>query len=500
MATIKSDSGTYTLGAKSSTQFYDKLMKEIRRLEHRLDKAEKTIKELREKNRTLKKENKALREENQRLRSQIANNSSNSSLPPSTDQKPSKEKAPNEYNSRTKSGKRPGGQPGRIGITLTRKNVKKLLKNKEVEHEVVYSGHFSIIDRYVKRKYDSYFVVDLKVVPKVVEYRLPKGTELPEKIWTKLRSGVCYGDTIRAIAVQLNTTHTVSIVHIRDFINDLTGTNLSVSTGSIYNFISDFAKQCNQGGSIDEIMDNLMHHKVLYTDATNVSVNGTQAFIRNQSNPYAVLYCPMPKKTEKMIGQSGVLSAYTGILVHDHETTLYNFGIDHAECNAHILRYLQKTIEETKSTWAKEMMKFLTKLNQYKASLMNQGATKIEPEELQKYYNEYGKIIKLGIEQNKNSKKSKYVLDKELTLLNRMKKYQYNHLLFLYDFDVPFTNNMSEQDLRKIKNKQKISGGFRKPSGQKIYCDIMSVIETMRRRDINVFNGIKGILAGKAVI
>ena len=34
----------------------------------------------------------------------------------------------------------------------------------------------------------------------------------------------------------------------------------------------------------------------------------------------------------------------------------------------------------------------------------------------------------------------------------------HNHLLFLHDFRVPFDDNMSERDLRKVKNRQKMAG------------------------------------------
>ena len=41
-----------------------------------------------------------------------------------------------------------------------------------------------------------------------------------------------------------------------------------------------------------------------------------------------------------------------------------------------------------------------------------------------------------------------------------------NHLLFLHDFNISFDNNMSERDLRKCKNSQKMSGGFRTEAGK----------------------------------
>jgi len=35
-----------------------------------------------------------------------------------------------------------------------------------------------------------------------------------------------------------------------------------------------------------------------------------------------------------------------------------------------------------------------------------------------------------------------------------MGKYSHNHLLFLHDFDVPFKNNISEWNLRKVKSRK----------------------------------------------
>lgn len=85
-------------------------------------------------------------------------------------------------------------------------------------------------------------------------------------------------------------------------------------------------------------------------------------------------------------------------------------------------------------------------------------------------------------------------------LLNRMKKYSSNHLLFLHAFAVPFDNNMSERDLRKVKNRQKMAGGFRKDSGHAMYCAILSIVETLKRRNMAMLENIRLLFMGTPAI
>lgn len=80
-----------------------------------------------------------------------------------------------------------------------------------------------------------------------------------------------------------------------------------------------------------------------------------------------------------------------------------------------------------------------------------------------------------------------------------MVKYKPNHLLFLHRFDVSFDNNLSERNLRKCKNRQKMSGGFRTQEGCSMFCDILSVIETAKRLNVNPFDAIEKVMTGESL-
>ncbi len=111
----------------------------------------------------------------------------------------------------------------------------------------------------------------------------------------------------------------------------------------------------------------------------------------------------------------------------------------------------------------------------------------------------YDEILAEGYGENKTTK-HQYAKDDEKRLLNRLAKYKGNHLLFLHDFRVPFDDNMSERDLRKAKNRQKMSGGFRKSSGHEMYCNILTVIETLKRRDMKIIENIRQLFMGTPAI
>ena len=81
---------------------------------------------------------------------------------------------------------------------------------------------------------------------------------------------------------------------------------------------------------------------------------------------------------------------------------------------------------------------------------------------------------------------------KELySFYKRIIKYRDHVFPFLYDYDVPPDNNASERAIRNIKVKQKISGQFRSLNGAKNFAIIRSIIDTLNKRNLNVFQNLE---------
>ena len=145
------------------------------------------------------------------------------------------------------------------------------------------------------------------------------------------------------------------------------------------------------------------------------------------------------------------------------------------------------------------MSALLCEMHKARKELISQELFSFPEETVLDYEKKYHAIIKRGCEENKRTSR-RYAKKDEKALLNRMEKYSHNHLLFLHDFSVPFDDNISERDLRKAKNRQKMAGGFRKDSGHEMYCSILTIIETLKKRKMGMIENIKKLFQGTPAI
>ena len=190
--------------------------------------------------------------------------------------------------------------------------------------------------------------------------------------------------------------------------------------------------------------------------------------------------------------------------MHDHFKPYYQYEqITHAECNAHILRYLKSVVDVFHRKETEEFLAFLVELNKRKKELIKQGKKQIEETELLEIENKYKELL-----ENWKTAYYEYIkkveivnkpLEEERCLFERLLEYQENHLLFIKNFNVPFDNNMAERALRMIKTKKNVSGGFRNKNLAENFCDIRSLFGSGKKQGKNIFEMAKQVLNGESI-
>ena len=92
-------------------------------------------------------------------------------------------------------------------------------------------------------------------------------------------------------------------------------------------------------------------------------------------------------------------------------------------------------------------------------------AAPLTQRQLDQWYQQYRSLLRVGRQANPLSPeqraKKRPKQTKEQNLLDRLEKTEHCILAFLWNWDLPFTNNQAERDLRNLKTRIKISGCFR---------------------------------------
>ena len=199
-----------------------------------------------------------------------------------------------------------------------------------------------------------------------------------------------------------------------------------------------------------------------------------------------------------------ILPNFEGTAVHDCFKTYNKYtNCTHALCNAHILRELNGITELQKQDWAVQMKNLLLDIKKAVDTNYN-TSNALSLEKIELFEERYDEILKIGFEEDyiknsefysKNSRKKSV----SLNLLNRLSGYKEQILAFMYDFDIPFDNNLAERDLRMAKVKQKISGTFRSDKGAEAFTRIRGYVSSVRKNKLNALECIKSIFTATPI-
>jgi hypothetical protein len=139
-------------------------------------------------------------------------------------------------------------------------------------------------------------------------------------------------------------------------------------------------------------------------------------------------------------------------------------------------------------TWSREMSRWITKSIEY-WNRINEGKAEHDLSESMKLISEYDRIMEKAREEYEYEPPSRYYREGYNTY-KRMYEERERYVLFLLDPSVPPSNNLTERSGRRYKRKNLQVMAFRSEKGRGYYCDGLSVLESMKAKKENLYDGI----------
>lgn len=424
------------------------------------------------------------------LEQKLATNSRNSSKPPSSDGY----NKPKPKSLRKKGRRKSGGQPGHTGKTLEiikdpDRIIKHTLSRCPISGESLTDKDIvNIIKRQVFDLPEPKLLVDEHWI---YQYRNSSGRLVTAEVPAGVSAPVQYGKRFQSWLVYLNDYQLVPLNRIRQMCADLYGYWISEDTilkarQQCYEHLEGFERQVKQ------ILGNC---SLAHADETGLKIDGKNHWLHTLCNERYTFLAIHAKRGYEALKDLGILESFAGRLVHDCWAAYFRLeNCAHSLCNPHLIRELVFAEEQLKQTWATKMKQLLQDAYDYSKAAKGSVAHQSK----QSWHVRYGKIIAEGYRENPliddppgtKKKRGRKKKTKSRNLLERMEKYRDEILAFIWDARIPFSNNQAEQDIRMVKVKQKISGGFRTLPNAEIFARIRSYISTQQKHGVMAWDAL----------
>jgi transposase len=436
------------------------------------------------------------------LKEKLSKNSHNSSKPPSSDgySKP----APKSL--RKKSGKPSGGQRGHKGQTLRMVVTPDIVEKYEVTsctHCCADLSHAPIIDVERRQIFDLP-PIELQVTEHQAQIKqcTTCGKSSKATFPDNIGKGAQYGTKIQAILTYFNQYQLLPYQRTQEMFQDLF--NIHLSQGTIKNVLSRGANALTD--FTEHLKTNLLQSPVNYFDETGLRVEAKLNWLHVASNEQLTYYFIHGKRGKEAMDEMGILSNYQGYAVHDHWMSYYRYNCLHVLCNAHHLRELTFVEEQYQQPWATKMKECLLGIKAGVEEAISLGVCALTQAQIIGFEHYYDGIVFEAKQQvpiikaPTLKKRGRVKKHKSHNLLNRLIEHKSEVLAFMYNFSLPFDNNLAERDIRMTKLKQKISGCFRSAEGGDIFCSLRSYLSTVKKQGINRLDALIDLFNGNPFI
>src|SRR5713226_3020874 len=329
------------------------------------------------------------------LERQQAKDSHNSSLPPSSDRFV---RAPKSL--RTKSGKKPGGQPGHRGHHL-----RQVQTPDEVLIHPVSSCEYcqhdlraqkasiperrQVIDLPTKRLWVTEHRVEEKQCPvcsHLTRAPFPAAIVAPAQ----------YGTALQGIATYLVEGQSVPYARASQLLQELLGVQLSA--GSIASFVASCHQQLAKVET--SLKAALVKANVIHQDETGLRVGKAGWWVHVCSTDRLTHYAAHPSRGRKALDAIGIAPQFRGTSVHDGLRSYQGYSFTQAWCNVHHLRELTFVEEELKQAWARKMKDLLLEMKAEVERAKALGQHELDVLVLARFLRRYDEILTEGYQAN----------------------------------------------------------------------------------------------------
>lgn len=328
---------------------------------------------------------------------------------------------------------------------------------------------------------------------------LRNGEEVSGSYPEGVNSTFNFGNMIRSLCVLMSTLGMVSYRRTAEIVGGLI--DVEISQSAIMNWVELAGKKAVPVS--DLIKAAVLEGDYGHFDETGIKVKGVLHWIHTSCNMNYTYLRVHPKRGNEAVEDIGILPFFKGTAITDCWSTYWKIGTKHGLCNAHLLRELLALIKffEKDKEWAQKMNDLFVEMNDKRNALKAKGKTCFDKKDIEDFEGRYDKIVEEGLAKNplklKEGTNARAKQTKARNLLERLKSRKENFLLFIHDFDTPFTNNCAERSFRMVSEKRSIIGGFNTLQGAEDFCYIWTFVSSARKQGVNAFMAVNELLDGK---
>lgn len=440
-----------------------------------------------------------LEKENGRLKAVLNNDGTNSGIPTSQTPIGKKKPIPNfAKNTGGKIGRKEGHKKDKLE-KLPDEKIDNIVEHKIKECPHCKCENLTETGKIISKDEMDYKIITYNTRHNYIEYKCNCcGKIIHELIPNYLKEECQYGSTVKSLVLTLANIGNVPYNKIRRILSGLSIEEIEPCEGYLAKLQRTASKSLNS--FVEELRKELIKSDKVYWDDTVINVNKKQSCMRYYGNDYICLFKAHEKKNKEGLDKDNILSLLSSnsVVEHDHNKVNYNpeYSFINAECCQHLLRDLKKVeINIPDRVWCKETIKLFQEYDHKRNELISNGIDTFNSDEINDFIWRLDDCLLKGLEENETDTKP-YYADKELTLIKRIMEYRDNYIYWILDFDIPFTNNLSERNLRGIKSKMKVSGQFQNIERAEDYANIRSYIETCRLYGKNEYDSLNRLVIG----